>query len=222
MSGHILIADDDAYMRKLVTLILSREGFEVTSVENGFDAVKRAGELRPDLILMDVMMPRMNGFEAARQIRSVEECSRIPIVFLTAKDQTDDKRLGFQLGADDYIVKPFDTEELLARVSSRLNKSRQVLLDREAARVETLGQLIVTLAHYINNALAVIDGRTELTSETDVKQVKKLKETVLRQSRRIRMVVESLEEMASRRELATTDYVGIKNTMSNIVFLMPT
>ena len=111
----ILLVDDDPNIRQLVNLYLEKEGFEVTMAARGDEALKLFRESPPNLILLDVMLPGMDGWQVCREVR---KASNIPIIMLTAKDETFDKVLGLELGADDYVVKPFEMKELVARIKA--------------------------------------------------------------------------------------------------------
>ena len=111
----ILLVDDDPNIRQLVNLYLEKEGFEVEMSDRGDAALARFKASPPDLMLLDVMLPGMDGWQVLREARKV---SNIPIIMLTAKDETFDKVLGLELGADDYISKPFDMKELVARIKA--------------------------------------------------------------------------------------------------------
>ena len=115
----ILTVDDDPNILQLINLYLTREGFEVLQAANGAEALKLFKATPPSLMLLDVMLPGMDGWQVCREVRKV---SNIPIIMLTAKDETFDKVLGLELGADDYIVKPFDTKELVARIKAVLRR----------------------------------------------------------------------------------------------------
>lgn len=117
----ILLADDDNNIRQLVQLYLQKEGYEVRCVARGDEAVTSFRRFPPDLVLLDVMMPGMDGVEVLKTIRRT---SQIPVIMLTARDETFDKVLCLELGADDYITKPFDTKELIARVKAVIRRTR--------------------------------------------------------------------------------------------------
>jgi DNA-binding response OmpR family regulator len=118
----ILIADDDPDILALVSFRLERAGYEVIAAANGEDAVRLALERKPDLAVFDVMMPRVDGYEATRRLREHEETRRIPIILLTARVQEEDIARGFDAGADDYVKKPFSPQELGARVQAVLGR----------------------------------------------------------------------------------------------------
>ena len=111
----ILLVDDDPNIRQLVNLYLQKEGFEVMMADRGDEALKMFKASPPNLILLDIMLPGMDGWQVCREVRKI---SNIPIIMLTAKDETFDKVLGLELGADDYVAKPFDMKELVARIKA--------------------------------------------------------------------------------------------------------
>ena len=118
---YILVVDDDPNISRLVTLYLEREGYEVKTAARGDDAVNEFTRLPPDMMLLDVMLPGMDGYQV---LKSVRKSSAIPVIMLTARDETFDKVLGLELGADDYMTKPFDAKELVARVKAVLRRTQ--------------------------------------------------------------------------------------------------
>ena len=119
----ILVVDDDKHIVELIKLYLTKEGYEVKEVYDGKEAVEQAQKYDPQLILLDLMLPGMDGYQVCTEIRKK---SNVPVIMLTAKGETFDKVLGLELGADDYIVKPFDPKELVARVKALLRRSTAV------------------------------------------------------------------------------------------------
>lgn len=117
---NIMVVDDEKNICELLRLYLEKEDFDVTIVNNGSDAISLIRQNQPSLVLLDIMMPVIDGWEVCRQVR---EFSKVPIIMLTAKGETFDKVMGLDLGADDYIVKPFDTKEVVARVKAVLRRS---------------------------------------------------------------------------------------------------
>ena len=125
MTEKILIIDDDVDTLRLVGLMLQRQGYEISAASNGSQGLAKALEERPDLILLDVMMPDMDGYEVARRLRKNPVTLTVPILMFTAKTQLDDKVTGFELGADDYLTKPTHPTELQAHVKALLARSAQ-------------------------------------------------------------------------------------------------
>lgn len=113
MPKKILIVEDEANIRELLRLYLEREGYTVLEAENGVEGIKKWKSDKPDMLLLDVMMPVMDGWEVCREIRAESD---VPIIMLTAKGETADRVSGLEMGADDYIVKPFEMPEVIARV----------------------------------------------------------------------------------------------------------
>jgi len=126
MSESVLIVDDDPDIQAFLRSLFASAGYRVTVASNGEEGLERALEGRPDLILADVMMPKMDGFEFAEQIRKDPRVSSTSIIMVTARSQLTDKVLGLVSGADDYVLKPFDPVELLARVSGTLRRAREM------------------------------------------------------------------------------------------------
>jgi two-component system phosphate regulon response regulator PhoB len=120
----ILIADDDPDIRDLVSFKLEQAGFEVTAVDNGLAALASAREFPPDMIVLDVMMPGMSGIDVCRELRGSPPTATLPIILLTARAQEGDVEVGFGVGADDYVVKPFSPRELVSRVEAVIARMR--------------------------------------------------------------------------------------------------
>lgn len=119
----ILVVDDDKNICELLRMYLEKEGYVVLMAHNGIDAVNAFNTGNPDLILLDIMLPQLDGWQVCREIRKTSEA---PIIMLTAKDEVFDKVLGLELGADDYVTKPFDTKEIVARIKAVLRRTSAV------------------------------------------------------------------------------------------------
>lgn len=130
----ILIVDDDVNIAELISLYLTKECFDTLIVHDGEDAIKQFHSYAPDLVLLDLMLPGIDGYEVCRQIRRT---SKTPIIMLSAKGEVFDKVLGLELGADDYIIKPFDSKELVARVRAVLRRYNPVVVEEPAAPAPT-------------------------------------------------------------------------------------
>ena len=120
MQYKILIVDDDENICELLRLYLEKDGFDTVVAGDGEQAVEYAAKYSPDLILLDIMLPKLDGWQVCREIRKTSET---PIIMLTAKGETFDKILGLELGADDYVSKPFDTKEVIARIKAVLRRT---------------------------------------------------------------------------------------------------
>jgi len=143
----ILVVEDDSAINRVLQLELEHEGFEVDVARDGLAGLEKALK-EPDLVILDLMLPRMDGLEVCKRIRSK---SNVPIIMLTAKDRVPDRVAGLDLGADDYLTKPFSTEELLARVRARLRERspqsnvieyRDVVMDRDRHEVHRGGKAV--------------------------------------------------------------------------------
>jgi two-component system OmpR family response regulator len=120
----LLLVDDEDNLRSMLEAALRHSGFEVHPAANGRDAIEAVAEVKPDLVVLDVMLPDLDGFEVTRRLRQNEGAgTRVPIIFLTAKDTTADKIQGLRLGSDDYVTKPFSIEELIERVKAVLRRA---------------------------------------------------------------------------------------------------
>jgi DNA-binding response OmpR family regulator len=144
---HILVVEDDAAISRVLQLELEHEGYQVTVARDGLSGLELALK-EPDLVLLDLMLPRMDGMEICKRVRAK---SRVPIIMLTAKDRVPERVAGLDMGADDYLTKPFSTEELLARVRARLRERqpaenviayRDLVMDRDRHEVRRNGKEI--------------------------------------------------------------------------------
>ena len=140
MAPKILVVDDDPAINEMLTIVLEAEGFHTSSVTDGAEAVQAFRSFHPDLILLDLMLPGMNGIDICREIRKE---SAVPIVMLTAKTDTVDVVLGLESGADDYITKPFKPKELVARIRARLRRT-----DESPADVLEVSDLVVDVPQH--------------------------------------------------------------------------
>lgn len=160
---NILVVDDEPINTKLVQFILSEEGYDVTTVDSPRGAFAVLQKQLPDLILLDVSMPQMNGFDFYRRLHEQE--FDVPVIFVTAKGELEDKLQGLRMGADDYIVKPFDPAELLARVQTVLRRYRK-------ATAQATGQILRTGAFEFNIAdlqVSLPDKRSVLLTPREMK-----------------------------------------------------
>lgn len=145
MSTHILIIEDDPNIAELIRLYLEKDNFDVTIAGDGKTGLDTFLSLNPNLILLDIMLPEMDGFEVCKEIRKT---SKVPIIMLTAKDETIDKISGLELGADDYIAKPFDMKEVIARIHAVLRRFDGAKDEVDEKDVKTFHNLVINMSAY--------------------------------------------------------------------------
>lgn len=139
--GEVLIVDDEPGIVRLIAMYLEREGFHTSSARTGAEALAAIRHSPPSLVILDIMLPDVDGWEVCREIRG---SSDVPIVMLTARESDEDKIVGLEMGADDYITKPFKPRELVARVKAVLRRARPAPIDRKG-RVLDFGELTINL-----------------------------------------------------------------------------
>ena len=162
----ILVVEDDSSMLEIITFILEDANYEVLAADCAEAALKILETNMPALIVSDIMMPGMSGFDLYEHLLGSEQWSRIPFIFLTAKSQRPDIRRGMELGADDYLVKPFEPEELVNAVHVRLERAAQNQVAIDEAAADLKNSIVQTLTHEFRTPLALIAGYTELLEET--------------------------------------------------------
>jgi signal transduction histidine kinase len=176
----ILIVDDDVDTVELLTKRLSAEGYHTSGASDGEQALRRVEEYRPDLIILDIKMPKIDGYEVCRRLKSSEDTRLIPIIMLTVKAEVPDKVKGLDIGADDYIPKPFDYRELSLRVRywstikreveervRKIKRLEQELIKSE--RLAAIGQTVASIAHYFKNILFGLKGGVYLVHKASEK-----------------------------------------------------
>lgn len=166
--GRILVVDDDKTLVRLLREALSKADYDVITASNGIDALQELYAKQPDLILLDVMMPRMDGWETAQRVRQM---SQVPIVMLTAKDEESDKLKGFAAGVDDYVTKPFSFAEIVARVQAVLHRARQAPPDHKTKRYASGALVIDTDSRRVTK-----DGKTVDLTPTEYRLLAALAE----------------------------------------------
>lgn len=165
-SEKILIVEDDEDIIEMISYNLEKEGFSISSVLNGEEAVRQVNAWKPDLVILDLMLPRMNGFEVCKTLRGRDGTSHVPIIMLTAKSQEADKIVGLELGADDYVTKPFSPRELVARIKAVLRRSRSLTRENKI----TAGPLIIDVLKY----RVSVSGEAVNLTATEFKMLKYL------------------------------------------------
>ena len=169
----VLIVDDAPANIASLSAVLRGQGYQLSVATDGRKALDVLAKIRPDLILLDVMMPEMDGFETCARIKSVAAWRDIPIIFLTGKSDTGDIVRGFELGAVDYVAKPFHAHELLARVRTHLamdrlrnENVRLVRVESELARHRSVAQMVAGVAHELNTPLGIVNTAASLMART--------------------------------------------------------
>ena len=142
MSSKVLVVDDEDHIVELARIYLTREGYEVEGVGDGSQAVARFAQIKPDLVVLDIMLPGADGLEICKEIRKQ---SQVPIIMLTARDEVTDKVVGLEVGADDYLTKPFHPQELVARAKALLRRAR---VEPDAPKLIRAGKLEVDLERH--------------------------------------------------------------------------
>ncbi len=150
LKSHILVVEDEEDIVRLITFHLEKEGYRVTGTGNGREALELAHANPPDLVVLDIMLPEMDGLEVCRRLRSSKETANVPILVLSAKKEELDKVLGLELGADDYMVKPFSVRELVARVRAIFRRfDREDNAETEEAKKNGMEERILSLSDII-------------------------------------------------------------------------
>jgi two-component system, OmpR family, alkaline phosphatase synthesis response regulator PhoP len=140
--GRVLVVEDEPDVAELIRYNLAKEGYAVLEAAHGAEALRQAQEARPDLILLDLMIPQLNGWEVCRRLRQDPETRATHVIMLTARAEEGDKMLGFEMGADDYVTKPFAIRELMARVRAVLRRAALAELEARAHHLE-VGDLVI-------------------------------------------------------------------------------
>jgi two-component system KDP operon response regulator KdpE len=219
MPEKILVIDDDVALLRLVELALINANFEPVTATSGEAGLSKLLEHRPDLVILDVMMPDMNGWETCYRIRQI---STVPIIFLTAKQQVDDRISGLQIGADDYMVKPFLTAELIARVEAVLRRSnrprserdetivvgKHLIIDRRTRQVIVRGQPVTLRPAEYTVLLTLAEHSGHTVTADQIGQVLEIDEPRLR-ARRVKWHIwklrQSIERDPSQPEIVLTE-----------------
>lgn len=165
IKGHILLIDDDQEVAGIIVRFLKSEGYWVQHAGSGRAGLDIIAKEIPDLLLLDVSLPDLDGYEICRRLRGDVRTEQLNILMLTGRGSVDAKVTGLESGADDYLIKPFDPQELLARIQAqlRLKALRERLVEME--KIATIGQMVITLSHEINNPLTAIIWHAELLHE---------------------------------------------------------
>lgn len=221
----ILVVDDDPAVARIIAKGLARHGFGIVIGQNGHQAVQLAQKHAPDLIVMDLAMPEMDGLEACRIIKEKNPTRFIPIIFITGKTSLEDKLKGLDTGADDYITKPFEIIELRARIKAllRIKKLTETLQETQQKLIKTkqiaaLAAAAVTISHQINTPLTRIVINTEMLGKnippSAVQKCAPYMEGITKATQTINTLTKKFIKMSN---LNFTDYLpGTQTTMLDI------
>jgi DNA-binding response OmpR family regulator len=213
-TGRILVVDDDPLSAEILNTSLSAFGYEITVAHSAEEALAADSRTRPHLILLDVVLPEMSGFEVCEKLNEVHANTYVPVILVTAMDDVHSKIRGLESGAYDYVTKPFDKQELLARVRSalrtkrlydELNATREKLTETE--KIATLGEMVITLHHEINNPLQaiVLSAENMLSDLAEGKISREDIEIVIKSCSRIQDVVKRITKL---KRVRSAKYLG--------------
>lgn len=221
----ILIVDDSPDNVEVIKYKLQRSrqfDLDVREAHSGEEALEIARKEDLDIVLLDVMMPRMSGFEVCRRVKKIKEDEFLPIILVTAREDIDSKLKGFEAGADDYIAKPFDLQELEARIKSmlhikdlqdRLRKTNDELQETsaklvEAERLAAIGAVVASINHEINNPLCAIMLNAQLLRDEVEKNPTKAATRVEKIEKNVERIQEITKRIQDLKEASTTEYVS--------------
>ena len=191
----ILVIDDAEFILESTSTLLTFEGYEVVTAEDGVQGVEAAFKHHPDLILCDINMPNKDGYEVVEDIRQSEELNTVPFIFLTAFTEKQNMRQGMEKGADDFLVKPYTREELLAAINAQWNK-KEVVEQRIQSRVEEVGKnLNYALPHEFRTVINQVKGSAKIMAvngtETSVEEINELTDDILESCDRLLKITEN-------------------------------
>ncbi len=184
--GPVLIVDDEADIRNLIAMNLRREGFEVVTAEAGAEALEAARDRTPSLVVLDLMLPDLPGTEVCRRLRADAATRDVPVLMLTARSEEIDRVVGFEVGADDYVTKPFSVRELMLRVKAILRRRPEAAEEESSPAIERAGLKIDVGAHRV-----WVDGQEIALTATEFKLLLNL----ARQAGRVRSRGQLLQEV---------------------------
>jgi two-component system, sensor histidine kinase and response regulator len=196
MKKKILIVDDNPDNVELLRRRLNSQGYDTAAAFDGEEALQAIPRESPDLLILDVMMPKMDGYEVLRRLKQDEEYRNLPVILLTAKKEIPDKLKGLDIGADDYITKPFNPQELVARVRSLLTLREEQERKSQDERLTALDQMVEGVAHEIRNPVTAIGGfaRRLYDRLPDGSQEKHYAEVIVNESKRLEQMVKQIVE----------------------------
>ncbi len=213
-SAHVLLVDDEPGLREAVQAYLEDHGLEVTTAANAQQAFQVLGSIQPDLVISDIMMPGMDGYQFLQQLRQMEAYSHLPVIFLTAKGMTADRIQGYRAGVDAYLPKPFDPDELVAMVDNQIQRSRSVSLPAVVAReLDSIRQTLAELTPSSQSSGAA--GTPKLDSQASLPPPIQVDLTQRQQE-----VLEKVAEGLMNKEIAKQLNVSVRNVEKIVTSLL--
>ena len=214
----ILAVDDQPFNIEYLEEELHLLEHEVVTASDGEEALEKIKTTNPDLVLLDYSMPKKYGVEVLKTLRADPAYETLPVIMITALKEYEDRIMGLEAGADDYITKPFHMGEVAARINALLRLSDLQQQVAHLSHIQAVGQTLVTLAHHINNATQAISGLAQLcqADRDNLPQHQQLAQISFTQSRKISAVIDVLQNMVDRMELKTSDYAGEPDMMFDI------
>jgi DNA-binding response OmpR family regulator len=196
----ILVVDDDHAIVQLLKANLETLGHEIMGAYDGIEALEIAGEWIPDLVILDYMLPRLDGFSVCRILKGNENTRSVPVIILTARSQVDDRVSGWESGADEFITKPFNYRELTARINSLLRIHELEVQLMKSIRKNAIADMVMTINHEINDPLAAILSHIQLiqsnSDPTDAEYINKHLAVIQKEAMSIRDIIHKLTEMS--------------------------
>jgi two-component system, NtrC family, sensor kinase len=233
--GDILVVDDAPANLKLLMLVLSDHGHHVRSAKSGMEALAQVKAKLPELVLLDIGMPDIDGYEVCRRLKADEASCQIPVIFLSGFSAISDKQKGFEVGCVDYITKPFYPDEIILRVDTHLSLSRmRIQLEKsmeelkrsqnvliQSEKLASLGRLISEIAHEVNNPLMIISGNAQLCLMTEpvTGEVKNTLEVVVEECQRAKGIINGVLRFARPSKGAIKE-VNISSSLDAVVGLL--
>ncbi len=222
----ILVVDDEALIVMLIEKTLESSGYNIVTAGDGIEALEKVEDEGPDLIILDVMMPKMNGLEVCRRLKNNDKTRPIPVVMLTSKDYIEDKITGFETGADDYITKPFNPKEFQARIKSLMERNLYQHKRAENEKQQALEKMVEGIAHEVRNPIVSIGGfarrirnklspndRLHTYADHIIQEVERL-ETMVNQIVNLKTVIVNLEESVIITDILIAALAVFKNEIS--------
>jgi len=216
VEGKVLVVEESVLLCEMMRGLLVAAGYDVDAVHDAQEAIDNIATLKPDLIFVDTRIPKVDAIMAAKVMRAMLSDAALQIIFLVRQSDLLDFRDLFDEGIDDYVLMPFGHDELVARVKRKFEIRSGLRKEKNQVRLDTMSQVMITIAHHINNAITSLGARAHITKKDDPEDVQVLVDLTRKQTKRIAGVVDSLVEMARNRELDSTQYIEGGSQMFDI------